>query len=135
MSRAIVVGLVLLACGAATPALANEFCNQDLGPMIAERVKLQKRLEDINKNAQAEGARERFCSTMASFIGNLKKTQTYMTTNKEFCQISDDTLAQIAKGISGATSTRRKVCVAQQAPAAAPGTPALPRPPVELRLR
>jgi len=137
MSRAFLLAVALVVAAEATPALANDFCNQEMLPLVQQRETLQKRLEAINKNPKQEGARERFCATMGEFIANLRKTQTYMVSNQEFCQIPPEAVKAVANGISGATKTRRRIC---SAPAAAPqggpgGAQAIPKPPVELRLK
>lgn len=119
-----------------SPAAANEFCNQDLGPLVKDRVALEKRLEQITRNASQPGARERYCAAMASLIGNMRKTEKYMTENQSFCQIPVEVIAGVKKGIGELSSARRKICSAPQAPAGGEGGgQALPKPPVELRLK
>jgi len=137
MSRAFFFATALILAASCQSAIANEFCNQDLGPLVKEREALQNRLEQINKNASQPGAREKFCATMASFISNMRKTEKYMTENQSFCQIPAETLVAVKQGITNASATRRKICTAPAAPAAGQGggAQAGPKPPVELRLK
>ena len=62
-----------------------------------------------------------------------------MEQNKDFCGVPDEVIDQAKKGLAQNLSMRKKVCLAQAQPQqqqqSAPGKPAIPRPPVELRLQ
>ena len=121
---------------ASTTAFANEFCNKELGPMMQQRKTLNEKLSAIGKRPKQPGAREQFCGTLNAFIGNGRKLVTYMEQNKDFCSIPDVAITQAKEGVAQSQTMRRKVCLASAQPQpGAPGKPALPRPPVELRLQ
>jgi len=115
----------------------NEFCNNEMAPLMTERQTISAKLTAIVKNPKRPNAREQFCSNMTALIANMKKTVAYMTTNKDFCLIPDQVIAQVDKAIVQTTATRKKSCSGPppQAKPATPGRPAVPRPPVELRLQ
>jgi hypothetical protein len=118
------------------PALANEFCDKELGPMVQQRKALNDKLAAIGKRAKQPGAREQFCGTLTAYIGNVRKFLTYMEQNKDFCAIPDQAIAQAKQGLVQNQTLRKKVCLASAQPQpGAPGKPAIPRPPVTLRLQ
>jgi hypothetical protein len=118
------------------PALANEFCNKEIQPMMLQRKTLNEKLSAIGKRAKQPGAREQFCGTLNAFIGNGRKLLTYMEQNKDFCAIPDQAITQAKQGLAQNQTLRKKVCLASAQPQpGAPGKPAIPRPPVELRLQ
>jgi hypothetical protein len=121
----------------ASPALANEFCNKEMAPMVQQRAALTARLNDIGKHAKQPGAREKFCGTLTSYIGNITKFLTYMQQNKDFCGIPDEAIDSARKGLAQNQTLRKRVCSGPppQAQQQGNGKPAVPRPPVELRLQ
>jgi hypothetical protein len=123
----------------AGPAFAqNEFCNNEMTPLMKDRQAISARLNAIVKNPKKANAREQFCSNMSALIANMKKTATYMATNKDFCLIPDEAVAQINKAIVQTSASRKKSCSGpppQAQQQSAPGKPAIPRPPVELKLQ
>jgi hypothetical protein len=130
--------LLALGVSAESAFAQNEFCNNELAPLMKDRAAISGRLNAIVKNPKRANAREQFCSNMSSLIANMKKTATYMTNNKDFCLIPDEAITQITKAIAQTSTTRKKSCSgpppeAQQQ--SAPGKPAIPRPPVELKLQ
>ena len=136
MLRVITAMLTTALLLTSAPALANEFCNKELGPMVQQRKALNDKLAAIGKRAKQPGSREQFCGTLNAYIGNVRKFLTYMEQNKDFCAIPDQTIAQAKQGLAQNQSLRKKVCLASAQPqAGAPGKPAIPRPPVELRLQ
>src|SRR5215203_3238182 len=82
------------------PALANEFCNKELQPMMQQRKSLNDKLSAIGKRAKQPGAREQFCGTLNAFIGNGRKLLTYMEQNKDFCAIPDQAITQAKQGLA-----------------------------------
>jgi hypothetical protein len=121
---------------ASAPAFANEFCDKELAPMVQQRKALNDKLAAIGKRAKQPGAREQFCGTLTAYIGNVRKFLTYMEQNKDFCAIPDQAITQAKQGLAQNQTLRKKVCLASAQPQpGAPGKPAIPRPPVELRLQ
>jgi hypothetical protein len=121
----------------AAPALANEFCDQELAPMIEQRKALTSKLQAISKRAKQEGSRDQFCGTLNAYIGNIRKFLSYLETNKEFCAVPDVAIDQAKKGLAENQTLRRKVCLASAKPSQqqSQAKPGIPQPPVELRLR
>jgi hypothetical protein len=118
------------------PAFANEFCAKELAPMVQQRKALNDKLAAIGKRAKQPGAREQFCGTLTAYIGNVRKFLAYMEQNKDFCAIPDQAITQAKQGLAQNQTLRKKVCLASAQPQpGAPGKPAIPRPPVELRLQ
>ncbi|MDQ0391571.1 hypothetical protein [Labrys monachus] len=130
---------VLVFAGAiltATPVLANDFCDKELKPLIDNRLAITASINAISKNPKKSGAREAFCSRIKAYISADEKIIDYMRKNKDFCAIPDQTIAQFIKDVGTAGKTHKKVCMGPP-PQARPrpgGPPALPKPPVELRL-
>ena len=138
MLRFVSASLFIAVSFASAPALANEFCDKEMAPMIQQRTAFTARLQEIGKNPKRPGAREKFCGTLTSYIGNVDKFLKYMQQNKEFCGIPDGAIDQAKKGLAQNQTLRKKVCSApRQAPQQqqSSGQPAIPRPPVELRLQ
>jgi hypothetical protein len=137
MSRLIPAMLVAAVALGAAPASANEFCDKELTPIVQQRKALQDKLASISKRAKQEGSREQFCGTLNAYIGNIRKFVTYIEANKDFCGVPDEAITEAKKGLVQNQSLRRKVCVAAAQPQArqTPGKPAIPKPPVELRLQ
>jgi hypothetical protein len=122
---------------AAHPAEANEFCDKELGPLMQRTKSLNSELEVIAKKKTPD-TREKFCGTLNAYIGSIRKSLDYMLQNKDFCAIPDEAIDGAKKGLVQTQSIRKKVCVAQAQPQAQqgqPGKPAIPRPPVELKLQ
>src|SRR4051794_33194872 len=46
------------------PAVANEFCDKELGPMMQQTKTLTGQLAAISKRSKAPNAREQFCGTL-----------------------------------------------------------------------
>jgi len=125
----------------------NEFCGKDLQPMLARREEIAKTLQAINKRPrpktfeQAKRTFNDFCGSLSSYIANDQKILTYMSSNKDFCGITDQNIEQITQDMKQTQTTRTKICShppRQQAAPAAPkggGGPAAPKPPVNLRLQ
>ena len=136
MLRVITAMLTTALLLTSAPALANEFCDKELGPMVQQRKALNDKLAAIGKRAKQPGSREQFCGTLNAYIGNVRKFLTYMEQNKDFCAIPDQAIVQAKQGLAQNQSLRKKVCLASAQPQpGAPGKPALPRPPVTLRLQ
>jgi hypothetical protein len=132
VSALVFVGAIL----AATPALANDFCDKELKPMIDNRLAITASINAISKNPKKAGARDAFCGRIKAYISADQRILDYMKKNKDFCAIPDQTIAQFAKDVATAGRTHKKVCMGPP-PEARPrpgGAPALPKPPVELRL-
>jgi hypothetical protein len=119
------------------PAAANEFCNKELAPLMEQQKSLNEKLTAIGKRSKEPGSREQFCGTMKVLIGTVTKFVTYLEQNKEFCAVPDGVIAQTKQRLGQNQTLRRKVCLASAQPqqSGGPGKPAIPRPPVELRLR
>jgi hypothetical protein len=135
---ALFLALVLLPL----PAVANEFCDKELGPMMQQSKTLTGQLAAISKRSKAPNAREQFCGTLNAYIGNIRKVLAYMEQNKEFCGVPDVAIDNAKKGLAQNQAMRRKVCLAQAQPQQSqsdqqpgPGRKVIPRPPVELRLQ
>ncbi len=153
MLRLVSVTLFAGAMLAATPVMAqeaggpigNQFCAKDLQPMMVKRQELATSLQAINKRArpksfeQAKKTFNEFCGTLGAYIANDKKLIDYMSANKEFCSISDENITQLTQDMKQTTATRTKICShpprQQAAPAPGRGGPAMPKPPVNLRLQ
>jgi hypothetical protein len=136
MLRFVPAGFFAAVFLAGAPALANEFCDKELRPMMEQRTALTAKLEDIGKHAKRPGAREQFCGTLTAYIGNITKFVKYMEQNKDFCGIPDEALDAAKKGLGQNQSLRKKICSAPAQPRPqANGQPPVPRPPVELRLQ
>lgn len=143
----LVAGLACVASlAAATPVFANnEFCDQELAPMMQERDAIQKAVmtivEQSKKKPGDEGVRQQYCGVMGRLIGNAQKTLAYLEKNKEFCGVPDEFIANLKKGVAQQVSVRRKACVPGAARPAGPAGPALGgggaglRPPGNLRLQ
>jgi hypothetical protein len=127
----------------AAPAAANEFCDKEMAPLVQQRASLTSKLNAISKNPKAPNARQQFCGTLTSYIGNIRKLISYMEQNKDFCGVPDDAIDMAKKGLTQNQSMHHKVCVAQAQPqqqqqqqsGAGGGRPTTVRPPVELRLQ
>ena len=127
-----------IAIVSAAPAFANEFCDKEMMPLLQARQTLNDRLTALGKQAKQPGAREKFCGTLTQYIGNIRKTLAYMQQNKDFCGIPAEAIDAAKKGLASSGTMHHKVCVAPPPPregAAGGGGPAIPRPPVELRLQ
>jgi|tagenome__1003787_1003787.scaffolds.fasta_scaffold20108544_2 hypothetical protein len=140
MARPIPATLLAIAVLYSSPAFANEFCDKELAPMIDQRKALTAKLNSISKTAKAnpENARKEFCGTITAYVGNIQKFLTYLQQNKDFCGIPDEAIDSAKKGLAQNQTMRRKVCVAAAQPRPqqqGQGQPAIPRPPVELRLQ
>lgn len=136
MTRVFSALATALALLASAPAIANEFCDKEIQPLVVQRKALSERLAAIGKRPKEPGAKDKFCGTLTSFIGNGQKLLNYMEQNKDFCAIPDQTVAQVKAGLAQNQTLRRKICLASAQPQpGAPGKPALPRPPVELKLQ
>jgi hypothetical protein len=139
MMRVFLALLTAVALLESVPASANEFCDKELRPMVDQRKELSAKLAAINKRAKNPGARDEFCGTLRRYISNNRNFVSYMEKNKDFCAIPDQAITQARQGLAQSESVRKKICVASARPQAqeggAPGKPALPRPPVELRLQ
>lgn len=153
MLRLVSVSLFAGALLAATPVVAqetapigNQFCSKDLQPMGARREELAKILQSINKRPKPKTFEQykrtfnEFCGNMGSYIENDKKMLAYMTTNKDFCSLTDETIQQVTADIDRNQKTKARICAhppKQPPPAAARGDggPAAPKPPVNLRLQ
>jgi hypothetical protein len=138
MLRPVSAFVFLGAILAATPVLANEFCDKEIKPLVDARMSITASINAINKNAKKAGARELFCSKIGAYVEADRKILAYMIKNKEFCAIPDQTIAQFEKDVATAGRTRKKVCSGpppEARPRPGTGAPALPKPPVELRLQ
>jgi hypothetical protein len=137
MLRFVPAALFTAVLFANAPASANEFCNNEMRPLIEQRTALTAKLQAIGKRAKQPGSREQFCGTLTAYIGNIDKFVKYMQQNKDFCGIPDDAIDQAKKGLGQNQSLRKKICSAprQAAQQQGAGKPAIPRPPVELRLQ
>jgi hypothetical protein len=127
-------------------SLGNQFCGKDLQPMLAKRDQLGKQLQAINKRPrpktfeQAKKTFNEFCGGLSSYIANDKKMIDYMSSNKDFCGITDQNIQQMTQDMTQVQATRTKICSHPPRQQAAPapkggGGPAAPKPPVNLRLQ
>src|SRR5690242_8745688 len=73
MARLLPATLLVVASLFAGPALANEFCDKELAPMIEQRKALTAKLTAAAKRAKEDGSREQFCGTLTAYIGNIQK--------------------------------------------------------------
>jgi hypothetical protein len=153
MLRLVTVSLFAGALLAATPAVAqeagpggNEFCSKDLQPLADQRGKLATILQGINKRPKPKTFEQYkktfndFCSTMGSYIEVDRKMLAYMTTNKDFCSITDETIQGLTTDMNRNQQSRTKICShpprkPAPPPAGGGGGPAAPKPPVNLRLQ
>jgi len=136
MLRPVSVFVLVGAALAATPVLANDFCDKEIKPLIENRLAITASINAISKNPKKAGARDAFCSRIKAYIAADEKIVAYMQKNKEFCAIPDQTIAQFVKDVATAGKTHKKVCLGPP-PEAKPrpgGPPPLPKPPVNLRL-
>ncbi|WP_307274427.1 hypothetical protein [Labrys wisconsinensis] len=136
MLRFLSASLLTAMVFAGAPAFANEFCDKEMAPLVQQRTALTAKLNDIGKHAKQAGAREKFCGTLTTYIGNITKFVNYMEQNKDFCGIPQEAIDSARKGLGQNQTLRKRVCSGPP-PEARPGNgkPAVPQPPVELRLQ
>ena len=123
---------------AVTPALANEICDKEMAPFFEKKKAIEGQMAAINKQAKKPGAREKFCASMGTYIGNLRSLIAYIEKNKDFCAVPDEQIGLAQKGLAQNISTRKKICSGpppEARPAAQGGGQSLPPPPVTLRLQ
>jgi hypothetical protein len=111
-----------------------------------QRETLAKSLQTINKRPrpktfqQAQKTFNDFCGGLSAYIANDKKILNYMSSNKDFCSISDQNIEQMTRDMTQTQATRAKICSHPPRQQAAPapkggGGPAVPKPPVNLQLQ
>jgi hypothetical protein len=126
--------------------IGNQFCSKDLQPMLVQRETLAKSLQAINKRPrpktfqQAQKTFNDFCGGLSAYIANDKKLLNYMSSNKDFCSISDQNIEQMTRDMTQTQTTRAKICSHPPRQQAAPapkggGGQAIPKPPVNLQLQ
>jgi hypothetical protein len=133
LKRFVLVGALL----ATTPAFAaNGVCDSEIAPFMAKKAAIETQLVAINKQAKQPGAREKFCSAMVGYIGNLRNLADYMAKNQDFCGMPDEQIGQVNKGLASNITLRKKICSGPppQARPAQGGGPSMPPPPVSLKL-
>lgn len=135
MKRFLGAFLLVMVAG---PALAqNEVCGSEVKPFFDKKAALEGQLKAISKNSKRAGAREKFCSTMGAYIGNMRGLVGYMEKNKDFCGIAAEQVGAAKKGLAQNITLRKRVCSGpppQARPRAGNGGPTVPPPPVKLQL-
>ena len=126
--------------------MGNEFCSKDLSPLISKREELARTLQGVNKRAKPKTFQQLkrnfndFCSGLGAYIANDQKMLDYMTKNKDFCAIPDQSIQQISADMKQTQSTRTRICSHPPREQVAPaqrggGGQAVPKPPVNLNLQ
>ena len=101
---AALVCLPLLALPLA-PALAD--CVGDFQKAMAPRQALMARLNSYNKKKPTAA---QACSTLSSLVAADAKAVAWMTTNKDWCQVPDDSLSQLKTAAGQSVKIRGQVC-------------------------
>lgn len=93
--------------GAVQAQSMPESCQKDFVPMMQKR---QKYIETINGYKNRKPTAAQACSTFRGLADQNQKVATWMTAQKDWCQVPDDMLKGVTEAQGQINQTRNNVC-------------------------